>query len=340
MNQEENTVKTVIVQKETNSAATTSLVLGIIGVIVGFIPYVGWFMVPVWLLAIIFGFIGMRKKYRRGMSITGLILGLLGAIYKIGFWLVAAGGLLTLATSGNETTSLVETSETVSQVEDTQTTEIQKDVEIPFLEGTDLESAKSELEANGFIVGDIIETADESIPEGFVIKTEPKANRLAKPDTEVTIYQSSGPPETLIVQDMDTGEEIEVIQGRTDQKFLFIYFSYRKPDPENPKAMDVLSENMNKLKEAEIEVIGLIDPTTSYEEKQYMKNRNWDFPIYLDKDNQYYKKHSIFFTPDISIQDGAGNIITELSGQDFFFESIETDDGMINEILDKVKING
>lgn len=86
--------ETIIIQNQSNGAATTALVLGIIGFIVGLIPYLGWFMAPVWLLAVIFGLIGMRKKYKRGTAIIGLIFGILGAAYKIGFWIVAAGGIL------------------------------------------------------------------------------------------------------------------------------------------------------------------------------------------------------------------------------------------------------
>lgn len=86
--------ETIYIQTESNGAATTSLVLGIIGFIMGLIPYIGWFMAPVWLLAVIFGLVGMRKKYKRGTAIIGFIFGLLGAAYKFGFWIVAAGGIL------------------------------------------------------------------------------------------------------------------------------------------------------------------------------------------------------------------------------------------------------
>lgn len=50
-------------------------------------------MAPVWILAVVFGLIGMRKKFKRGTAVAGLILGLLGAGYKPGFWLFLAGGL-------------------------------------------------------------------------------------------------------------------------------------------------------------------------------------------------------------------------------------------------------
>jgi hypothetical protein len=63
-------------------------------------------MAPIWFLAIIFGLFGLRKIYYRGRSIVGIILGLLAIIYKIGFWIVAAGGILAAiySLSGNSST--------------------------------------------------------------------------------------------------------------------------------------------------------------------------------------------------------------------------------------------
>lgn len=62
--------------------------------IIGFIPLTERYRVPVWTLAIVFGLIGLRKQYKRETSIAGLILGLLGAAHKIGFWIIASGGLI------------------------------------------------------------------------------------------------------------------------------------------------------------------------------------------------------------------------------------------------------
>lgn len=102
---ENNNQQTIVIHNETNTAATAAFVLGLIGLVIGFIPYIGWFMAPVWFLAIIFGFIGMRKQYKRGTSIAGLILGLLGAGYKIGFWFVAAGGLIAALSGAGDTSA-------------------------------------------------------------------------------------------------------------------------------------------------------------------------------------------------------------------------------------------
>jgi hypothetical protein len=82
-----------------------------------------------------------------------------------------------------------------------------------------------------------------------------------------------------------------------------------------------------------------INQETSFENKQLIKSRNWQIPVYLDKDEVYYKEHNIFFTPDIAVEDGSGKIITDdLKGSDFFFENVKVED-VVNEILDKVKIN-
>ncbi|KRG11138.1 hypothetical protein [Lederbergia galactosidilytica] len=84
----DNTEKIIIQKEESNGLATAAMVLGIIGIILGVIPFVGWFMLPLWLLAIIFGFIGMRNPIKKGFAITGIILGTLTFVYKIGFWVI------------------------------------------------------------------------------------------------------------------------------------------------------------------------------------------------------------------------------------------------------------
>ncbi|MBO9128117.1 DUF4190 domain-containing protein [Bacillus sp. 165] len=333
MSRQENTAQTVIVQKESNGSAVTALVLGIIGVVIGFIPYIGWLMAPVWLLAIIFGAIGMRKKYKRGMSLTGLILGILGAVYKIGFWIVAAGGLLAALSSTGDMTSATNNANTSSHEQQSVST-------IPSVKGDNIDLAKSKFEENGIEVDEIVKIEDESIPEGQVIKTDPKEGTEVKAGSKVVIYQSTGgPAKKLILKDIDTEEDVDIIKGRKKQIFVYVYFAYSEPKPDNPHVMDEINKNIDTFKKAGIEVIGIIDQSTSYENKQLIKSRNWQIPVYLDKDEVYFKEHDIFFTPDISVEDGTGNIITDaLNGDDFFFETVKAED-VVNEILDKVKIN-
>lgn len=89
----EKSQQTIIVQAETNGLAVAALVLGIIGLVFGIVPFIGWFMLPVWLLAIVLGLVGMRKRYKKGLSVTGFVLGLITFIYKVGFWVVLFSGL-------------------------------------------------------------------------------------------------------------------------------------------------------------------------------------------------------------------------------------------------------
>jgi hypothetical protein len=75
----------LIVEKRTNSAASISIGLAITGFVFSLIPFLGWFLIPVWVLAILFGIIGLFKQYKRGLAITGIAIGIFTFIYKISF---------------------------------------------------------------------------------------------------------------------------------------------------------------------------------------------------------------------------------------------------------------
>lgn len=75
-----------------NGMAVASLVLGIVGLALGLIPFMGWFLLPAWVLAIIFGAVGLKKGQSKGMSWAGLILGIFTFLYKFGFWFLVAIG--------------------------------------------------------------------------------------------------------------------------------------------------------------------------------------------------------------------------------------------------------
>lgn len=76
----------------TNGFAIASLVLGIISILVSLV----WFMGLVPILGIIFGILGLSKKYEgknKGMAIAGLVMSIIGIVLMIGwgiFWLVLA----------------------------------------------------------------------------------------------------------------------------------------------------------------------------------------------------------------------------------------------------------
>lgn len=65
-----------------NGPATAAMVLGIVGVVLAMIPILGLFALPLGVLAIVFGAVGLRKHGKetpkgKGAAITGLVLGVL-----------------------------------------------------------------------------------------------------------------------------------------------------------------------------------------------------------------------------------------------------------------------
>ena len=71
-------------QPKNNAMAIVGLVLGIIALIVSFVPCVGaWAIVP-GLLGILFSVLGMRKAHGKGMAVAGLVLSIIAMF--IGIW--------------------------------------------------------------------------------------------------------------------------------------------------------------------------------------------------------------------------------------------------------------
>ncbi|WP_336711876.1 DUF4190 domain-containing protein [Arthrobacter sp. USHLN218] len=66
--------------KPKSGLAVTALVLGIVAIVLGVIPGIGFISFLLGPLAVIFGIIALVKKQKKGMSITGIVLGALGAI--------------------------------------------------------------------------------------------------------------------------------------------------------------------------------------------------------------------------------------------------------------------
>jgi hypothetical protein len=65
-----------------------SLVLGIIGLLLSFIPFIGQYALPLTGLALILGIFGMRKPAGKGLAVAGLVLGLVGSGLG-GYWIYA-----------------------------------------------------------------------------------------------------------------------------------------------------------------------------------------------------------------------------------------------------------
>ncbi|WP_338469865.1 Stk1 family PASTA domain-containing Ser/Thr kinase [Niallia sp. XMNu-256] len=67
-----------------------------------------------------------------------------------------------------------------------------KDIDVPDVTGMPLEKAVSELVTTGFVIGETKEISHDEIEDGDVVKTDPKAGRLAKEGSEITVYKSTG----------------------------------------------------------------------------------------------------------------------------------------------------
>ncbi len=75
-------------KRKTQLMPVAALVLGIVGLILSLVPCLGMYALPITVLGIIFGAIGMKKETGRGMSIAGLICGTIGSLIAI-WWIYA-----------------------------------------------------------------------------------------------------------------------------------------------------------------------------------------------------------------------------------------------------------
>lgn len=67
-----------------NGIAITALVLGIVAIAFSFVPFIGWLAFVLGPAALVFGIIGLAKRFpKRGFSITGIILGGLSMVITI-----------------------------------------------------------------------------------------------------------------------------------------------------------------------------------------------------------------------------------------------------------------
>ena len=88
-NEQSSQGQTIIInqqQKKSNGLGTAGFVLALIALFLGWVPVLGWIL---WLLGLIFSFIGVFKK-PKGLAIAGLVISLIGIIVLI---VIAAGVL-------------------------------------------------------------------------------------------------------------------------------------------------------------------------------------------------------------------------------------------------------
>lgn len=65
--------------KRTNGIGTAGFVLALTAIFLGWIPIIGWL---IWVLGVIFSFIGVFKE-PRGLSIAGLVISFIGILLLI-----------------------------------------------------------------------------------------------------------------------------------------------------------------------------------------------------------------------------------------------------------------
>lgn len=304
--------QTIYIQKETNGAAVTALVLGIIGCVIGFLPYLGWFMAPVWALAVLFGLIGLRKKYRRGMSVLGLLFGLGGAAYKIGFWIVAAGGFMSFLSGAADldSTSSTTVAEEASAEEDTE-------------DYTEVPEEDSSEQADTSIVKRKDAASNDSEKSGETSEED---------STNTESKQTENDAEVLELTSFDFSRTKDVIAGRSNQLFLFVYVT-AEFEAEEPFLSEINSQ-LSRFRNADIEVIGVTNASAKYADKQAIQRESLKFPVYLDKLGQYDERKGSFFVPAVYLQRGDGTELLDIGENGI--EEMTTEE-LALEIIDKSK---
>lgn len=71
------------VEAKKSGLSTAGMVLGIVGIVLSFIPIINNIAFFLGVLAVIFGFIGIIKKASKGKAIAGLILGILSIVITL-----------------------------------------------------------------------------------------------------------------------------------------------------------------------------------------------------------------------------------------------------------------
>ncbi|MCA1062325.1 Stk1 family PASTA domain-containing Ser/Thr kinase [Rossellomorea sp. AcN35-11] len=95
-----------------------------------------------------------------------------------------------------------------------------KEIQVPDVVEKDQTEAISTIVSEGFVVGETKKQSHESIPEGFVIKTNPKAGRLANEGSAIDIYVSTG-KEKVQVGDY-VGKDFEEVSSELEAKGFMV----------------------------------------------------------------------------------------------------------------------
>jgi len=66
-------------KSESNGIGVAGFIISLVALFLGWIPFLGWFL---WLLGVIFSFVGVFKK-PRGFAIAGLVISFISVIFLI-----------------------------------------------------------------------------------------------------------------------------------------------------------------------------------------------------------------------------------------------------------------
>ncbi|MCH1623829.1 Stk1 family PASTA domain-containing Ser/Thr kinase [Fredinandcohnia quinoae] len=90
-----------------------------------------------------------------------------------------------------------------------------EDVTVPNVENKEYDEAVKILREEGFEIGEVIKKVDDEVPEGYVIRTNPKAGTETKEKAVITIYESTGKKKEKFENYVD--ENIDDVKDRLDQ---------------------------------------------------------------------------------------------------------------------------
>ncbi|MFO1445854.1 Stk1 family PASTA domain-containing Ser/Thr kinase [Bacillus sp. Bva_UNVM-123] len=118
-----------------------------------------------------------------------------------------------------------------------------KEVPVPDVTGKEIEAAIKELEGAGFVVSDTKQIPDDDLDKGLVIRTDPKAEKLVKEGTEITIYESLGKEEFEIGNYV--GSSYDEVYRLLDKEHFKSIESNEVNDETQPKGM-ILDQNISE----------------------------------------------------------------------------------------------
>lgn len=90
-------------------------------------------------------------------------------------------------------------------------------VAVPDVTNMTVEEATEELEANGFIVGEVRDDFSDEVEQDRIIRTTPEAGRMRDLETEITLYVSQGPE--LVEMNNYVGRSVEQVRPLVSDQF-------------------------------------------------------------------------------------------------------------------------